>query len=810
MSRRCAYRFVFALAVVAVIAVGCPTPPPTYLGPTAAFAVNITQGYVPLTVQFSDQSQPGQASIYQWRWDFGDGTVSTERNPSHTYFLPGAYTVSLTVTSGVGSGVLTREELIQVREPAAVEGIGSSGGTISAQGASLVVPAGILEDMVVFILAPNEGDVPVVGAENEELVSDVYTLAQDYGTFISGPATPMILTLPFSSLTVPFFHRNATHLQIMASLPDGMTIPIPADIDDNFLVASIAGLPAQAAYAVVYRPLADSVTVSPSKLVWSSGEWRINYSPLGLQELTALRIGSMVDVLSYDRKNWSFTQTQTTLNGVRNSLSDIHETAHDAGFISPALITNEDDEYSLVFYHLAPTPLPPYDTVGELIYTTSIFGSIIIDPVQLIEISKRNALGTPDQAQEMDLPNAMAQELYRSIVRGYDYFPYTTNVDGNPVVFSQGLEDSVVTFLGQVSDDSGVRSFGENEYARLDETLFAPYSLDTALYSYSGQDFLAYAMRCCAPSDPCIFLGDAYQGVLSLLNINLTDPSVNTFGEAMVAMRAAFNTAMDLSFDRSLASVYWTYAKDRAYENSEMSKLRPSDDDKDPFSLNPDVFGPDSVVDVNITTVDQDIEISDEQYDALGDVPPMTTRVLAIDAVGISGELVLSADWNNWLPDVLGNSVNIKVYRDGSDGTELTENAPSVALDGFGAASGEGAFARAIVIISNVSLDTTYDLEITAEVNEGVVTTVGSIAGRAVVFGTLTPIANVSVQVRREGSPTVIASTTTNAMGDFQIGNLQAGNIVITFSKMGYNTLTVNRTVVADQSTSIQANMVPS
>jgi len=35
-----------------------------------------------------------------WLWNFGNGSTSTAQNPSHTYALPGVYSVSLTVTNG--------------------------------------------------------------------------------------------------------------------------------------------------------------------------------------------------------------------------------------------------------------------------------------------------------------------------------------------------------------------------------------------------------------------------------------------------------------------------------------------------------------------------------------------------------------------------------------------------------------------------------------------------------------------------------------------------------------------------------------
>ncbi|HEX2681072.1 MAG TPA: PKD domain-containing protein [Candidatus Dormibacteraeota bacterium] len=36
-------------------------------------------------------------------WEFGDGSVGAGSNPTHTYAVPGTYTVTLVQFSGVGS-----------------------------------------------------------------------------------------------------------------------------------------------------------------------------------------------------------------------------------------------------------------------------------------------------------------------------------------------------------------------------------------------------------------------------------------------------------------------------------------------------------------------------------------------------------------------------------------------------------------------------------------------------------------------------------------------------------------------------------
>ena len=46
----------------------------------AAFTADLTSGYAPLTVQFSDQSV-ASGPITSYEWDFGDGSTSTRQNP---------------------------------------------------------------------------------------------------------------------------------------------------------------------------------------------------------------------------------------------------------------------------------------------------------------------------------------------------------------------------------------------------------------------------------------------------------------------------------------------------------------------------------------------------------------------------------------------------------------------------------------------------------------------------------------------------------------------------------------------------------
>lgn len=70
--------------------------------PDPAFSANSQGGCVPATISFSDNSTPGDTTIVSWLWDFGDGTTSTQQNPSHVYTNPGVYDVTLLIRDANG------------------------------------------------------------------------------------------------------------------------------------------------------------------------------------------------------------------------------------------------------------------------------------------------------------------------------------------------------------------------------------------------------------------------------------------------------------------------------------------------------------------------------------------------------------------------------------------------------------------------------------------------------------------------------------------------------------------------------------
>ena len=105
--------------------------------PVANFKGEPTTGDAPMTVQFTDLStcmaeqifyedwgtlystieSASYGGISDWSWDFGDGEISTERNPVHIYQIPGTYTVKLTVTGPGGSSNKDEHNYIHTTVP---------------------------------------------------------------------------------------------------------------------------------------------------------------------------------------------------------------------------------------------------------------------------------------------------------------------------------------------------------------------------------------------------------------------------------------------------------------------------------------------------------------------------------------------------------------------------------------------------------------------------------------------------------------------------------------------------------------------
>ena len=79
--------------------------------PVANFSQTNTSGCAPLVVTFKDESTGNPQSR---NWDFGNGQLSTDPNPTVYYGSPGVYTVRLVVRNADGTDGITKTDLISV------------------------------------------------------------------------------------------------------------------------------------------------------------------------------------------------------------------------------------------------------------------------------------------------------------------------------------------------------------------------------------------------------------------------------------------------------------------------------------------------------------------------------------------------------------------------------------------------------------------------------------------------------------------------------------------------------------------------
>jgi len=83
------------------------------LRPDLRVSATPAQGTVPLAVQFKTATPPKG----RCRWDFDDGSKSTEAAPSHTYRKPGRFVVTLSVTDEKGTAVSLPLSIVVRRPP---------------------------------------------------------------------------------------------------------------------------------------------------------------------------------------------------------------------------------------------------------------------------------------------------------------------------------------------------------------------------------------------------------------------------------------------------------------------------------------------------------------------------------------------------------------------------------------------------------------------------------------------------------------------------------------------------------------------
>ena len=171
--------------------------------PTASFIADPISGPVSLLVTFTDTSAGYPAS---WNWDFGDNATSDEKNPSHMYYYPGEYSVTLNAGNQYGSNI-ARESVYVVNAtrnevPFQIPGLVA----YSSETGAIVINSS-QDSLFEFVLTGNNTKLAITPKENMNaaLISleslDGYGFLQA-GTTVSGNLTGMEITIQDLSSTL--------------------------------------------------------------------------------------------------------------------------------------------------------------------------------------------------------------------------------------------------------------------------------------------------------------------------------------------------------------------------------------------------------------------------------------------------------------------------------------------------------------------------------------------------------------------------------------------------------------------------------
>jgi len=694
--------------------------------PEASFAAAPRVGNVPLTVVFTDQSNTVGSPVKAWLWNFGDGVYSTLPNPVHTYNQPGNFTVSLTVTAASGVDTKSIVNFVQVTERTAFGAIGPAGGSVAATGAIITVPAGALATPATFGVARSNDRFTPSSFESAQVISPAYVLSHN------APSNELIALRPgggfdastiefaFDSSGIPNEHRDSAHVQLLARLENGRTIPIPGVVTGDRLRARVTGLPPRATYAVVYRANAFSVPVNVGKVAnlvtgasWAQG-WQVGLSEAMIQQLTALRVGTLTTPATYGRRNFSTAEKDATTAALTSAIIALHTRLAGSELRAPVLV-DESGAYNVIFYNFLGTYPPFADDFLAIPYADQTFGALVIDPRQLIEVTLKNAralalgTGSADIAQEFDAINAMAIELFSSVYAGYGLGNVKVPTTSGSVALLEGIRAGYAATLGQSA--AGVpfaRRFGENEVARLSEQLLIPRLAGTPGYATSGQDFFTYIARRYSLGTNINYLSELDEnpgGVLEELRrafANAPQGAPPTYEEALLSAYAAIDRAVRTQLTAAgLSGVYWQYARERAVENTSNARLRPTDADRANNTLDESLFGTGGVVSAKLDAPTDNITIA---HAALENIPPLATRAVRVRLQPQTTEATLTFNRAAWSADANGESVRVKVYKEGQAGVELAANRNTLVLRNF-EVNPVTCFAVVVVLLSNVNLE---------------------------------------------------------------------------------------------------------
>lgn len=302
-----------------------PTPAPVTNPPgsggqlSADITADVTEGTAPLTVQFLSNAQGGTAPL-QYRWAFGDGVVSTQVNPSHTFTESGAYTVALSIIDANGESYtsyisIATNNLPPPTAPGPTNPITNVSNSVLSGESPLTVGFSISILDPTSTIAWNFGD-PNASAANPNTDSD---LVVNHSYFTAGTYTV--------TLTV----TSSLYGQQVKTFTVTVTAPPASALTTNLYVSETSG---PAPLLVTFSMALDFVQ---SSIVWTFGDGHSNNQNVLATENTYAKPGTYNGSVTITpesgspiTKTWQIVVQPNTLNVVTASI------LYDPNVVDPA------------------------------------------------------------------------------------------------------------------------------------------------------------------------------------------------------------------------------------------------------------------------------------------------------------------------------------------------------------------------------------------------------------------------------------------------------------------------------------------
>jgi PKD repeat protein len=213
-------------------------------GPNAPPTATFLAGCGGLNCTFADRSNDPDGNLAGWEWSFGDGTVSSDRDPHHAYQGPGTYTVRLTARDREdASASVTR----QVTVPGSQTPLGLTLTTKTQTGKQIVVLTWtraqgqsiyIYRDGLVLQSTPNDGK-QSIGRNFTGPATYIFKVCEAGSTICSNAATatfaggdPPTNALPNAGFT-PICSGGSCHFSDGSNDPDGTITAWQWDFGDG-------------------------------------------------------------------------------------------------------------------------------------------------------------------------------------------------------------------------------------------------------------------------------------------------------------------------------------------------------------------------------------------------------------------------------------------------------------------------------------------------------------------------------------------------------------------------------------------------